>query len=598
MPSTPLPRHRVLLLALLVLTLPGCAMLGLDEEPASRDGGPPPVPKVAASFEGLDARQEANARAYLGLLEEPCDAAEWRVRRRFAAADDDIRRGLRALGHYAPRVDKRLERGEACWQASFAVDPGPQVVMAQVEVTLEGEAREDPAFKRLLADLPLRAGEPLDHGAYERSKSRLASLASERGYLDAKLTRHELIVDPDAGTAQARLQLSSGPRYRLGELKVVHEGIRHDLVRRLLEYTPGEPYSADRLHLLDRALSDSGYFSSVDVRADTQGAQDLEVPVTVTAQARKRHLYSAGVGFATDVGPRVRLGYENRRVNAAGHRVVARLRGSLVQSDLSVEYRIPLQRPQSEWLTFSAAAVREDTDTFESTSGKLGVRATRLRGRWLETSFVELSRDNFEVGRTRRTSTLLMPGLSYSRTQSDGRLRPDEGWRLYAEIKGGAEALLSDTDVLRTRISGGWLRTLPWDGRIITRAEVGALIAGDFDALPPSVRFFAGGDTSIRGYEFESLGPKDDFGEVIGGRYLGVVSLEYEHPIKGPWSAAVFMDAGNAFDNEFSQDIKTGVGVGLRWQSPVGPVRVDIAHPLNDDGDTLFRLHLRLGPDL
>jgi translocation and assembly module TamA len=119
----------------------------------------------------------------------------------------------------------------------------------------------------------------------------------------------------------------------------------------------------------------------------------------------------------------------------------------------------------------------------------------------------------------------------------------------------------------------------------------------NFDDLPPSQRYFTGGDTSVRGYAYQALGPKDSVGNVIGGRYLAVASLEYEHPLKKNWSAAAFVDTGNAFSKSFDEDLKTGVGVGVRWQSPIGPVRIDIAHPL-DDRDTRFRVHLRLGPDL
>jgi len=587
---------RAAALPLLPWLLTGCSTLGFGddadpEQPASE-------PTVQISIEGLDERQQRNALAYLGLAKESCGAPEWRVRRRFAAADDDIARGLKALGHYQPTVRKSLERGEDCWRASFTVDPGPRVQVAEVAVTLGGEAAQDPAFAALLEDLPLVEGEPLDHGRYESTKRRLASLASSRGYLEARLTRSELRVDPRAGTARAVLHLESGPRYRLGALRVGDTGLDEELVRRIVEHTPGEPYSADRLHGINQALADSGYFADVDVRPVVDEAAQGSVPVTVEATPRKRHLYSAGAGFATDTGPRVRLGYENRRINRRGHRLEARLRASLVQSDLTAEYRVPLRRPQSEWLTFSAAAMREDTDSFTSNTARIGARSTHLRGRWLETRFLELSRDDFEVGRTEDTSTFLTPGLAYSRTESDGKLRPDRGWRLFAEVRAGAEGLLSETNVVRARLAAGWLRALPGGGRILTRAELGALASGDFDALPPSLRFFTGGDNSVRGYEFDSLGPRDAGGEVIGGRFLGVASIEYEHPITGAWSGAIFADAGNAFDDEFDQDVKIGLGAGVRWQSPIGPLRLDLAHPLDDDTDTLLRLHLRLGPDL
>jgi len=443
----------------------------------------------------------------------------------------------------------------------------------------------------------MKQGEALDHGAYESLKTRLGSLASARGYQEARITRSELRVDPAAGTAVALVTLESGPRYRLGDMRVDVEGLDENLVRRIAEYEAGQPYSADRLHNINQALSDSGYFANVEVRPEVESATDLTVPVTVSAEPRKRHLYTAGVGLDTDTGPRIRLGYENRRINRRGHRLVSRLQASPVESDVSVEYRIPLDRPRSEWLTFYTSASYEDTKTFESTAGRLGVRSTHLRGKWLETRFLDLSREDYKVGNTDRTSTFLTPGLSYQRVETDGSLRPSRGWRLSAEVRGGTEAVLSETNVIRAQVSAGWLRALPWGGRILTRGQLGALATGDFEALPPSLRFFAGGDNSVRGYQFDSLGPKDSSGEVVGGRYLAVASLEYEHPLFGAWSAAAFVDVGNAFANDSNDGLKTGVGVGLRWQSPVGPMRVDLAHPLDDDDKTI-RVHLRLGPDL
>ena len=594
--------RRATLVALYALApaLGGCSYLGWGSDGEDAAQAAAPVPRVEVVIEGVDEERERNALAFLGLAEEPCDAPEWRIRRRFARSDNEIARALRAFGHYRTGVQKTLERGEACWIATFRIDPGPRVEVSEVDVEIDGAAQGDAAFDTLLGDLPLRAGEPLNHGDYEATKSRLTSLAAERGYRDARLTRQRLLVDVDAGTARAELTLESGPRYRLGELEIESEALDEGLVRRIVEYEPGNPYTADRVHAINRALNDSGYFASVDVRPEPDAAEDLTIPVRIQTRARKRHLYTAGAGFATDTGPRVRLGYENRRINRRGHRADVRLIGSPVESSLVARYRIPLARPQSEWLNFTARAAHEDTDTFKSTSATLGVSATHLRGKWLETKSLEYRREDFDVGATDDKSGFLLPGISYARTQSDGSLRPRKGWKLFGELRLAAEALLSDANLVYARVEADWLRALPWDGRIIVNSQLGALASNDFDALPPSLRFFAGGDNSVRGYDFESLGPEDDTGQVIGGRYLATASVEYEHPIKGAWSAAAFVDAGNAFDNDFSQDVKVGVGVGVRWQSPVGPVRVDLAHPVNaDEGDdTTIRLHLRLGPDL
>ena len=201
------------------------------------------------------------------------------------------------------------------------------------------------------------------------------------------------------------------------------------------------------------------------------------------------------------------------------------------------------------------------------------------------------------MGSTRGIARLLTPGVSLGTTRHDDRNRPTDGYRLHVEARGGHEAAGSDVSFLRLSGSAGWVRAVPWGGRLLARAELGAMAVDGFDALPPAQRFFAGGDSSVRGYGFASLGPVDASGTVVGGRMLAVGSIEYEHPFKDRWSGAVFADAGNAFDTgNRNEGLKVGVGLGIRWQSPIGAVRLDVARPL--DGTQRFRMHLRIGPDL
>ena len=163
-------------------------------------------------------------------------------------------------------------------------------------------------------------------------------------------------------------------------------------------------------------------------------------------------------------------------------------------------------------------------------------------------------------------------------------------------MRGSAESLGSDTSFLRVEGQAKWVRRVLPRSRVILRAAAGAAITDGFLELPPSVRFFAGGDDSIRGYDFESLGPTDADGHVIGGTGKLVVSTEYELDVRPKWSVAAFVDSGNAFD-DFDLEPLTGAGIGFRWQSPVGPVRVDLARPLNGV-DRDVRLHVTFGPDL
>jgi translocation and assembly module TamA len=141
-----------------------------------------------------------------------------------------------------------------------------------------------------------------------------------------------------------------------------------------------------------------------------------------------------------------------------------------------------------------------------------------------------------------------------------------------------------------------WAFPLGEANRLLARADLGFTLKEDFEELPASVRYFAGGDNSVRGYGFETLGPTNEEGDVIGGSYLATFSVEFDRLISKKWSVAAFVDTGNAFDS-LDFDFKTGVGLGLRWYSPLGPIRLDVAHPL-DDPDRDYRLHITLGPDL
>jgi translocation and assembly module TamA len=349
---------------------------------------------------------------------------------------------------------------------------------------------------------------------------------------------------------------------------------------------------------MNQRLSQSGYFATVEVRPGLGSSADGSVPVEVALSPRPPHGFTAGAGASTDEGPRGRLGYRNRRVNRRGHQWWADARASLIEQSAVAEYRIPLEDPQSEWLSFQAGFERDDTDTSVNEAVKLAVRRTQVvLGDWLQTQFIELSREDFEVGRQSGIATLLVPGLSMSRTVADSPMRPSRGYRIYAQIRGTHEAIGSDASFLRANAHFNLVRELPWGGRLLARTEIGAMETASFEALPPSQRFFAGGDTSVRGYDYESLGPEDESGEVIGGSYLFVGSIEYEHPVRPGWSVAAFVDAGNAFDEEAEgNELKVGIGIGARRQTPIGPIRLDLAHPLDDD--ELVRVHFRLGPDL
>ena len=538
-----------------------------------------------------------NLRARLALSSEPCDAPAWRVRRYFDRAEKDMRPALHALGYYQATIDKQLDREEDCWQAHFVIDPGPRVTVRRRSVIVDGEAADDERLAAVLEGLPLPEGAPLNHAQYEAIKDSLRQFAAERGYLDFRLTRQQLRVYPEQAVAEIDIEAESGPRYRFGELTLGEQPLNEGLVRRLARIEPGDPYDVRRLTALDRALSDAGYYSRVEVRARRDQAQDLAVPVDVEFEAAPRHAWRAGIGYATDTGPRLSLGYDNRYLNAAGHHLSSELRLSPVESGLSVDYQVPGRNPHRENFSFGAQLLHEDTDTAVSDSVALIGRQTIKAGGWTQTRFIELLHEQSTVGGVDTDATLLMPGIGLDRTEADDLLRTTRGFRVHLETRAAVEGLLSTATLLQLRGSAKGIHRFGEGGRVTGRLDAGVTLGDSTSNLPASLRFFAGGDNSVRGYEYKSLGPEDADGDPLGGRNLLTGSVEYEHPVVADdWWAAAFVDVGNAFDVD-DVELKVGYGVGVRWYSPVGRLRLDLAFP-NDTEEDDWRLHFGLGADL
>jgi translocation and assembly module TamA len=575
---------RIAVVLALALAVVGAGKLRAEVALSADDGAP-----------GL----EDNLRAHLALAEEPCDAPDWRVRRLFDRVEDDLRPGLRALGHYAPRIEKTLNFADDCWQATISVQPGPRVEIRERRVDISGEAAGDQAFDRLLARLPQAPGQPLNHGEYESIKSSLRALAARRGYLDFAFTRQELRVYPERQAADIVLEADSGERYELGEIRFGPHPLSPDLVRRLARVEAGDDYESGRLIDIDRNLSDSGYFRRVEVRPVREEAEDGQVPVDIWLDAEPRHAWRAGVGYSTDTSWRGSLGYENRYVNESGHQFDAELRVGPVESGLKADYLVPGEDPHEENYSFGARLLHEENDGKTSDSVTLIGRHVLQTGDWTQTRFVELLHERSEVSGETQRDTLLMPGIAFDRLYSDDLLRPERGYRVNLELRGAHDALLSTATLLQFRARVKGVYRFGDQGRVIGRARLGMTVGDEVENMPLSLRFFAGGDNSVRGYAYKSLGPTDAAGEVIGGRQLLSGSIEYEHPVYGEdWWLGAFVDAGNAFD-DFGDDydIKVGYGLGVRWYSPIGRIRLDVGFPEDDPGDD-WQIHFALGTEL
>ena len=554
--------------------------------------------KLTVKINGVD---EALSKTLLNGLSIEKQKDSDRLNQRYleklhTSAIEELRTMLTVFGYYQPDIHAELHHDKDNWQAIYTIALGEPVKLSLVDLSFIGEAAEDPEFIKLKKSFALEPGQQLNHQKYEAAKKSILTLGISRGYFDGKLTQSEVEVDVPKNIANVYLHYDSGVRYRFGQTLFPDTVVGEPLLEKLVPYTEGEPYLNTKALTLRKNLSDSGYFDSVSVKTNRAERDDGSVPMDISLEEKPRQLYTAGLGYGTDTGARLSLGWENRYVNKRGHRLEANARLSQVTNTVSADYVMPFWSETINTVGVNTEFKQQDTDTSESESFAVGGYYKRDRWGWDETGSLKVLQENFDISDESESTLLLIPGMSWSRTWADNTIYTKHGARLSLSLSGASEAVLSDITFGQIVVRGKFIQSFGENSRFITRGSVGATQVSDFDRLPSSLRFFTGGDNSIRGFDYQSLGPENSDGDVVGGRYLAVGSVELEHMFLKDWGGAVFSDFGNAF-NSFSDPIEYSVGVGVRWRSPVGLIRVDLAKGLSDK-DEPIALHIVIGPDL
>lgn len=524
---------------------------------------------------------------------------EARIRQLHKKAPEEIRTALAPYGYYRPVIKAELTRDDRGWLARYEVDPGTELRVTHLDLELAGEGASEPRLQELVAEFPLRPGAVVSSPVYEEAKKALEEFAAGSGYLDAAFKESRIAVDRELYTADVILHFDTGSRFRFGPVRFCQDFLNENLLSGYITWKEGDPFDANELLKVQGALSDSPYFSRVEIETRRDEVIGQEVPLEVTLTPSKRRRFTFGVGYGTDTGPRVSGTAEFRRLNRRGHRADAELKISSIEQSFAARYSIPGAYPRTDLLSFLLGYAHLDTKTSKSRTSLAGVNFTRAVGRWHQTLSLIEQRETYTVGLDTGTTYLLIPEANWSRVVADDRVYTTKGFRIQFDIRGAVKPVLSNATFLQLETDGKWIRSLGKKSRVIGRGQLGYTFTSDFRILPPRIRFFAGGDQSVRGYAFNGLGALDEQGNVIGGTLVGIASAEYEYRFLDRWggfAAAAFVDTGNA-STRFSDSPRTGAGVGLRWRSPIGPVRADAAFALSLPGAPL-RLHLNIGPDL
>lgn len=559
-------------------------------------------PVLEYQIEGLDGAQRSNVEAWLGAAPQTTAARANFV----TSVRDRVERSLQALGYYRADVDISLDRERDPWRLLIAVNPGDPVTVDSLDLQLQGAAASDPAFERLLSNKPLNEGDVLHHGHYESLRNSLLSLGQRRGYFDGELLARSVEVEPGADAARVRLHYASGERYRIGELRLDEEILDRELLEKLQDFEPGAPYELGTLQSLQSQLQRTGYFSAITVRPALDERANGAVPLDLELFPAKRHTIDVGIGYSTDTEERVSLTWRTPRVNRHGHSQETRLEYSAINPSGRFIYNIPLTHPLNDMLQFGLRVEQNEFGDLESRQQEALVRREQRYGNWILSYHLRLLNEQWDAGPVDGNEDYVLPGISISHKRREGPLvNPTRGLSQFYSLEATSSQMGSSVDM--TRLYANWIYVMPLAERhrLVARAEAGAALLGDGqrEDLAPSLSFFAGGSQSIRGFAYQSIGNEIDLllrdGQerefVLGGNRLAVASLEYQYAFLEDWRGAVFVDAGDAFD-EGEFDVSYAGGFGLHYMTPVGAIKLELARSFSEDNPG-WRVHINIGAE-
>jgi translocation and assembly module TamA len=539
------------------------------------------------------------------MLERGLDLMRWQhdekmsmdlLQRLVAEARSEVERAVAAEGYFSPTVRTVIEREGDGSIVRIAVDPGPRTVVSGVELRFRGPVLEsDPDGQARMAAVrnawPLVTGEPFRQVDWDAAKRQAVAELARVRYAGATLANSEARVDPEKRSVVLQVELDSGPPFRVGETRV--SGTRRypaSIVENLNPIKPGEPYDASRLAVFQRRLLETGYFATaqITVAPDTAKADAAPMEVTV-AEARSQRI-DTGVSFSTDARLGAQLNYTNQDLFDSAWRLRSQLKADSKAQVFDTSIDTP-PRPGGVWNTYNAKYQHTDIQNQRTREAVLGVSYNW--GVESTPSQISLSahaeRQIIEGSSTEHNDALFL-GYRTTFRMTDDPLLPRRGWLGVIHL-GTSVPGLATQDFLRAAAKGHLLVPLGRRDDLTVRAEGGIVAASSRAGVPSSFLFRTGGDQTLRGYAFESIGVRQG-NAVVGGRYLAVASAEYTWWFAGDWGAAAFVDAGDAFDDRSAFDLKVGYGIGARWRSPIGPFRADLAYGQNTGK---VRIHFSVG---
>ncbi|KXO08299.1 Uncharacterized protein YtfM precursor [Moritella sp. JT01] len=553
------------------------------------------VSSIDFEIKGVSGDIEDNVSAYLSTISPPKG-------KNYSYFESKVRKNLiesiQVFGFYRPEITVHLTVDDDELIVFIDIKLGERVTLSVVNVEINGGAKNDTAFIHLLNEIPLHRGDNLSHADYDKFKGDISKLALARGYFDGKWLKSEVRVSVKKSSAEIDLTFDSKQRYVFGESVLSNQTKSALIVSELATFEEGQAYESHLVAEYSLALFNSRYFQSASVVPNINGRADGKIPMVITVINHPSNTYEVGIGYLSDVGVRGTLGWKKPWINNRGDSVSAGFKYSTVQQEFTFDYDIPIEDPITNVAKIQFGFQRKENKDTKSRRFTLQFqRQFELESKWLRTWFAKVEQEDFVQGSQVDSSFMILPGVSFARTKQRGGVDPYWGNQQLFSFEAASRFWGADINMAKIQSRTKYLRSIDRTHFFTTRFDLGAIYVNKIESVPASMRFFAGGSQSIRGYQYETVTSVDENKKYIGGRYLTVGSFEYGYQFAEKWRVGLFADAGTS-TNDFSEPISVGIGTGIRWMTPIGPVKVDFAVPVKSDSDTKYTIHLYIGPEL
>lgn len=516
---------------------------------------------------------------------EPVTAAA--VARFAKASQRAVQAAIEPYGYFHAVVRSDISKESYGYKISYTIRLGQPVRVTSVDVKITGPGADNGKIRNTARQFPLKRGDIFNSTIYAAARDKLFDVISNQGFIKVSARDTKVIVNTDTNAAAIILHLQTNERYYFGKVIFNQTDYSEEFMSRFNVFRDDEPFSTNKILKYQQDMNGTRYFKQALVIPDFEHIEDYHIPVHTSVVPVNQRRYDFGLGYGTFTGPRLTAGVNFRRLGRAGQALDAQLKLSSVLSGVALKFYIPGYDPLTEQWVLGA-----NYQKFVPKNGKSYLRSiafgyTKKLHHWTLAANINYLRENFRVeSQPQQDSQLLYPNLNLSYIKADNIVQPTFGRSFNFVLQGAASDIFSTTSFAQGIVKGKLFFTPVSFAHIILRGDQGYTVVHDLNDLPLSMRFFAGGMTTIRGFPDSSIGP---------GKYLTVGSIEYRNHIAYDFSGAVFYDIGTA-TNHYDKPWNRGAGVGIVYESVVGPIKLYVARALSKKGDP-YQIELSMGPE-